>query len=221
MTTPLRIAIVGAESTGKTRLVADMATHFRNSGRRVIAVAEALRDWCEQAGRTPHAEEQAGIAQAQAAAVDAAASTAGVDTVLADTTPLMVAVYSDLLFADRSLYPFALDHQRRYTLTLLTGLDLPWVADGLQRDGPHVREPVDARVRAALDSAAITYQVVYGQGEERLQNALYAIYSIAKDDHPERTSRLFDSKNGLQVWSCDTCSDPDCEHRLFTGLLRG
>ncbi len=220
MTTPLRIAIVGAESTGKTRLVADLATHLRGAGRRVLTVAEVLRDWCEQAGRTPRADEQAGIAQAQAAAVDAAASTAGVDTVLADTSPLMVAVYSDLLFADRSLYPFALAHQRRYTLTLLTGLDLPWVADGLQRDGPHVREPVDARVRAALDSAAITYQVVYGQNGERLQNALFAINKIANYDQPAPTSRRFDSKNGLQTWSCDKCSDTECEHKLFTGLLR-
>ena len=32
--------------------------------------------------------------------------------------------------------------------------------------------------------------------------------------------RRFDSKNGLQAWSCDKCSDPECEHKLFTGLLR-
>lgn len=35
-------------------------------------------------------------------------------------------------------------------VTLLTATDLPWQADGAQPDGPHVRAPVDALVRAAL-----------------------------------------------------------------------
>jgi hypothetical protein len=34
---------------------------------------------------------------------------------VADTTPLMTAIYSDMLFDDTSLYPFALEHQRTTT----------------------------------------------------------------------------------------------------------
>ena len=56
----------------------------------------------------------------------------------------MIAVYSDFVFADASLYASALAAQRRCDLTLVTALDLPWRADGLQRDGAHVRAPVDA-----------------------------------------------------------------------------
>ena len=85
--------------------------------------------------------------------------------VLADTTPLMTAVYSDLLFQDTRLYADAARHQQGYALTLLTGLDLPWVADGLQRDGPQVREPVDARLRQALRHVAHHRRPDLGFGE--------------------------------------------------------
>jgi hypothetical protein len=60
----------------------------------------------------------------------------------------MTAVYSRCCSATDSLTPYAVQHRSVATLTLLTALDLPWVADGLQRDGPQVRAPVDARVRA-------------------------------------------------------------------------
>ena len=148
MTQPVRVALLGAESTGKSVLSQALAAALGRHGVPVAVVPEWLRSWCEQAGRTPLAHEQLDIARTHAAQIDAAAQALARSgprgLLLADTTPLMVAIYSDLLFDDRSLYPMALEHQRSYDLTLLTGLDLPWVADGLQRDGPHVRGPVDA-----------------------------------------------------------------------------
>ena len=140
--------------------------------------------------------------------------------VIADTTPLMTAIYSHLLFADESLYGFALEHQRCYDLTLVTGLDLPWIADGLQRDGPHVREPVDALVRAALTRAGLPFQVIYGHGEARVRNALNAISSIAEEDRGTGTMAPKRPQGDVWTWVCDTCSDPACEHRLFSELLR-
>jgi nicotinamide riboside kinase len=119
----------------------------------------------------------------------------------------MVAIYSAMLFEDGTLYRFALERQRGYDHTLVTGLDLPWVADGLQRDGPHVREPVDALVRDALDRASIPYRVVYGRGAERLASALGAIDAVP---------RFADGAGATWVWNCEKCSDPQCEHRLFT-----
>ena len=207
----MRIALLGAESTGKTRLTQDLARHLQAQGRSVAVVPEVLREWCELQGRTPRQDEQRAIAQEQAHRVDAATA----NIVIADTTPMMIAIYSDMLFADTSLYDFALAHQRSYDLTFVTGLDLPWEADGLQRDGPHVREPVDALLRAALERAAVGYKVVYGTGPDRLKNALAG---MAASLATSGTVRAQQAANW--AWSCDKCSDPDCEHRLFTGLLR-
>lgn len=203
----LRIALLGAESTGKTRLATELAAHFTSLGRTAVAVPEALREWCESNGRTPRPEEQLPIAQEQERRVDEACTRAQI--VIADTTAVMVAIYSAMLFEDGSLYRFAQECQRGYDVTLLTGLDLPWVADGLQRDGPHVREPVDQLVRDMLQKAGIAYRVVYGTGADRLRNALAAIdASLA----PRTAQREW-------LWQCEKCSDPECEHKLFRRLI--
>jgi nicotinamide riboside kinase len=214
----MKIALLGAESTGKTQLAGELAVQLRAAGKSVAVVPEVLREWCEREGRTPRPEEQMPIAQEQERRVDVAAQTA--ELVIADTTALMVAIYSAMLFEDGGLYRFALERQRGYDLTLVTGLDLPWVADGLQRDGPHVREPVDALVRKALATAGVDYRVVYGAGAERLASALAAIESLIPSARPAARAELRGAQAAPWNWSCDKCAEPECEHRLFTRLLR-
>jgi len=214
------LALLGAESTGKSTLAGQMAEALTERGLRVARVDEYLREFCDRAGRTPTQAEQAGIAAEQARRIDAAARpTPGGRAphwVIADTTPLLTAVYSEMVFADRSLYAEATAlHARQVHLTLLTALDLPWLADGLQRDGPHVRVPVDALLRGALLGAGIGFSVVAGQGEARLGAALAAF------DAWERAQQLPSSDAaGASRWKhwCARCGDPDCERHLFAAL---
>lgn len=210
----MKIALLGAESTGKSALTMALCTRLQQSGLTVHRVDEYLREWCDVHQRTPRQDEQVHIVETQIARVLAAPQHS---VVVADTTPLMTAVYSQLLFNDRSLDALALQHQTLYDVTLLTGMDLPWVSDGLQRDGPHVREPVDAAVRHMLGVAGLPYQVVYGTGEQRLENALYCIGRQA----PSWAKQL-ERREPATRWSgpCETCGDGDCEHRLFTSLVK-
>ncbi len=206
----MKIALLGAESTGKSTLAHELAAHLRRDGRRVAVVDEVLRHWCERERRAPRPEEQLPIAQAQEGRVDAAAAAA--DIVIADTTALMVAIHGALLFPDHPLLQFALERQRGYDLTLVMGLDLPWVDDGLQRDAGS-RDRTDALVRTLLDRAGVAYRVVYGTGRERLRHALAALpVGLAP-----RPAGAAGSLRAWQ-WQCDKCSDPECEHRLFTSL---
>jgi nicotinamide riboside kinase len=207
----VKIALLGAESTGKTQLASELALHFRAQGKSTAVVTEVLREWCEREVRTPRPEEQMPIAQEQERRVDLAAALH--EVVIADTTSLMVAIYSAMLFEDGTLYQFALERQRTYDVTLLTGLDLPWVADGLQRDGPHVRGPVDALVRDSLAKAGVNFRVVYGQGAERLRSALAAI-------DPASAPPVGADARRPWSWSCEKCGDPDCEQHLFTSLIK-
>jgi nicotinamide riboside kinase len=219
---PLRVAIVGAESTGKSWLTQALAGVLRDRNQPVQTVVEVLRQWCDHAGRTPQQHEQLAIAQQQAFAAKQIAEQAPEKWLLSDTTPLMTAVYSHLLFDDKSLYPMAMAHQALYDITLVTGLDLPWVADGLQRDGPQVRVPVDNLVRQALEGAGLPYRVVYGSGPRRLNNALLALGVLGEDLSAQQTrvDGQFSINQGRSVWQCNECSDPACEHKLFTGLLK-
>ena len=193
------VSLLGAESTGKSRLAQELAAHFRG-----VAVPEVLREWCEREGRAPRPAELLPIAQEHERRVEVAA--AANDYVFSDAGPLLVAIYGGLLFEDHPLLRFARERQSSYDVTLVTGLDLPWVADGLQRDAAHAREDVDALVRSELQKAGVPYQVVYGQGEERLQSALAALGAPLQGRESNR------------AWSCEKCSDPECEHRLFRKL---
>ena len=218
----MKIALLGAESTGKSDLGRQLERHFVAQGKSVQHISEYLRRWCDERQRTPRIDEQLGIATEQIRQINTAAPC---DYLIADTTPLMVATYSDLLFDDTSLYDLALQYQRSFDVTLLMGLDIPWMADGIQRDGPHMREPVDSRIRVALTRGGINYQVVYGSSVARLQNALRCITSASAsasqssakfaDDDLEPKDKPVRFKN----WVCERCSDPECEHRLFQDLL--
>jgi nicotinamide riboside kinase len=213
----LRVGIVGAESTGKTTLALTLADRVADmTGLRCVAVAEYLREWCDSHERTPRADEQRAIADEQQRRIEAAARLH--DVVIADTTPLMTAVYSELLFEDTSLYEAALQAQRACALTLLTALDLPWVADGHQRDGPHVREPVDRAVRAALLRSGVAWSIVSGGGETRVASALDAITPLLLRRFDSPRNGLFTRLQSRQAamppwkWVCEKCDMPDCEH---------
>lgn len=93
-------------------------------------------------------------------------------------------------------------------LTLLMGLDLPASAGAAPR-------AVDARLRDTLAQAGIGWRVIYGQGPERVQQALQAVAAVlpwawseaAREEDIGRWSRL--------RANCEKCADADCEHRLF------
>jgi nicotinamide riboside kinase len=214
----IRLAIVGAESTGKTTLAAALAPRLATDcGLRVTWVPEVLRDWCQHMGRTPRAPEQAALVRAQHERIEAAA--AAHDVVICDTTALMTAVYSRMVFADRSLDERAVALHRRMSLTLLTALDLPWVADGIQRDGPHVREPVDRLLRELLIQHHLPWSLVAGQGAARVEAAVDAVAPLLRGSTGGRGglfTRLAErnAEPAARRWRCENCDDPACEHRL-------
>ncbi len=210
----MKIALLGAECTGKTMLAQAVASALQARGQSTHCAPEVLREWCEQHSRTPLAWEQIAIAHAQARRVLQAPAC---DVLLSDTTPLMTAIYSDIVFGDTALYAFALAHHAVYDLTLVTGLDLPWVADGIQRDGAAMQRRVDARLREVLQAHGLRYSVVYGQGAQRSACALAAIDQCAQQaaQGPGRQEAC----QARWQWVCDKCSDAQCEHQLFRRLL--
>jgi nicotinamide riboside kinase len=193
-------------------------------------VPETLREWCDAHGRTPQAHEQAAIAQQHAERIFSISK----GWVIADTSPLMTAIYSDYIFQDKSLYAQALQQQAQFDLTLVMGLDVAWAPDGLQRDGAHVREPVDNLLRQALQSAQLPFKVIYGKSDARLSAALMAIregvgklsadlgqhLSSYKAIQAQRDESQYGLNKGKMAWRCDLCSDADCEHKLFSDLLK-
>lgn len=226
MSEALCIAIVGAESTGKTTLALELREALaEGTGLRVAGVDEWLRRWCEQQCRTPAPDEQRSIAEEQQRRIEAAAAVH--DIVVCDTTPLMTAVYSRWCFGDTSLDADAVRWHRRMDSTLLMALDLPWVPDGLQREGAHVQAPVDALLRGLLLDHGLPFGVIAGAGAQRLQLALAALQPLLRQRglamdrigaaaRPAGAfSRLLGTgaSRGGTSWRCECC-EPDAERGL-------
>ena len=205
----LIIGLLGAESTGKSDLAVALVAALTAEGRSAVVVSEYLREFCDAHGRTPLQSEQTHIAQVQTERIRQAAHE--FELVVADTTALMTAVYSDFVFADKSLYAGALQAHQACDITLLTALDFPWQADGLQRDGPHVREPVDALLRAALADASVNYSVVFGTGAARLESALKVVHRTLS----ESPAKGEESSNARWHWRCERCGDSSCERLML------
>ena len=223
MTETVVIAINGAECTGKTALAQALSSRLAElTGQQCTWVPEQLRLWCDAQGRTPRADEQMAIALTQEQTIDTAALTN--DVVVCDTTPLMTAIYSRKLFNDNSIDAVALRVQRRVHITLLTALDIAWLADGLQRDGPQVREPVDTMLREFMQTHGLGWSVVTGHGAARLDKALAAVAPLFAARELSTPLGLFTrldptrEASAPRPWSCE-CVDGDCEHRSLGNLF--
>jgi hypothetical protein len=102
-----------------------------------------------------------------------------------------------------------LDRLSPHDWVLLCGLDLC--------EATPEQCQTDAMLRDRLQQAGLNFQVVYGRGAQRLENALFG---IGRQTNPV-TQRL-ERPEPPTRWRgpCETCGDGACEHQLFTGLLK-
>jgi hypothetical protein len=116
------------------------------------------------------------------------------------------------IYADPSHHKAALAQHKIYDLTLVCGLDNLGQSARQACDGTDTYESIDAQLRKVFTRNKITYAVIYGQGPARLNAALKAIASL-RNEKTEATGP------GHWHWACEKCSDPECEHRMFTSQL--
>lgn len=174
-----RIAILGAESSGKSTLAAALADHYGT-----LWVPEYLREFVETKQRVPFETDQILIARTQLAHEDEAASRAQ-RLLFCDTTPLLTALYSRFYWhrVDEELAELAAHHP--YAVTFVTAPDAPWEPDGLQRESPHVRDHVHGRIIEELQGRKIAFTLLEGSVEQRVARAAEI---LARLDAPERRS---------------------------------
>jgi NadR type nicotinamide-nucleotide adenylyltransferase len=162
--TPRRIAVLGAESTGKSTLADALARRHDT-----LWVPEYLREFVDVHGRVPREDDQPGIARAQLAREEALAARPDASGFLfCDTTPLMTAVYSRIYWGRVPPDLLALEAAHDYALTVVAAPDLPWVPDGLQRESAAVRMRVHAQLLTVLEERGIPYVLVEGALEQRV-----------------------------------------------------
>lgn len=160
-----RVCIFGPESTGKSTLARDLASHFGTH-----FVHEYARPYLDRQGGVPTFEDIAAIARGQIASEDALAQHAN-RVMFCDTDVLTTTIWSDVLFGKCPPWLHDEAARRRYDLTLLLDVDVPWVQDG-QRFLPDQRVEFFNRCEAALTQYGRAYAIVRGNWRERFEQAV-------------------------------------------------
>lgn len=158
-----RVALLGAESSGKSTLAEALARRYGT-----VWVPEYLREFVDTLGRVPREEDQYGIALTQRAREDAAAREAR-RFLFCDTTPLMTALYSRVYWDRVDAQLAALDARHDYAWTFVTAPDTPWEPDGLQRESEEVRQRVHRMLLEALAARGIGYALLAGGPAHRMR----------------------------------------------------
>jgi NadR type nicotinamide-nucleotide adenylyltransferase len=170
-----KVVLFGPESTGKTTLAKQLASHFNSDWVPEYARTYLQNKW-DQTKEICSKEDLPIIAAGQMALENQKASNN--DTILfCDTDLLVTKIYSEVYFngyCDPDLHHFAVSNY--YDLYLLLDVDIPWVADDL-RDKPDERDQMLAEFKKALQSLHRPYVLIQGQGEDRFQSAIHAIQS--------------------------------------------
>ncbi len=168
-----RVAILGAESTGKTTLARRLAAALGATW-----VPEYGRLYCEHrdalALTTPDFEA---IAWGQAAWEDAAAATAE-RVLICDTELHTTNTWADIVTGSRPDWMTAAARERRYDLILLLDNDVPWEADGT-RVLEHRREEHLRLIEAELRGAGRNWRRIGGDSDARFAEAMRLIRPLA------------------------------------------
>ena len=172
---PLTIVITGSECTGKTTLAAALADRFGAPWSREFA-----REYVDIEQRTLDASDVEPIARGQLAGEETAdreAAGSGRGIVVRDTDLHSTVVYARHYYGDCPDWVVASARARTGDLYLLLCPDVPWVADGLQRDQPAegVRALIHAQFRNTLTAAGAKVVEITGTWPEREARAAAAV----------------------------------------------
>lgn len=177
---PKKIVIIGPESTGKSTLCHQLASHFNT-----FWVKEYAREYLLENGTNYSFENLLTIAKGQLNGEDQTlkqlrnSTDKNQNLLIIDTDMYVMKVWCEFVF--NNCHSFILENivNRKYDLYLLCNIDLPWVKDEL-REYPDLetREKLFNIYKDILINQNTPWSLISGTGEERLKAAIEAIEKI-------------------------------------------
>ncbi len=164
-----RIAVLGAESTGKTRLVQSLSK---------MLPADAVYEYAREYLQNPSVsyEELEHIALTQLRREESALESTRYDYILFDTEVINLKVWFEYVFQNVPSFLKEIDPRKRYDYYLITQMDLEYEPDPLRTyTDPAIRAELEKRYISELQSLDMPYNIVYGQGPQRIKRAYESI----------------------------------------------
>ena len=161
----MRIAILGPESSGKSGLCTQLASHFNAPW-----IAEYAREYLEKNGSNYNLEIIEHIYRVQFES-EMKWIENGKKIIFTDTEFIIGKVWCEHVYKKCPLYFDTMIRRYPYDLYLLTAPDLPWQPDPLRENPGKGKFFFDWYERILIEQK-LNYRVVMGAGDERFRNAL-------------------------------------------------
>ena len=171
---PLIVVVTGSECTGKTTLANELAEHFA-----APCSTEYVRDYLDRKGMLLDASDVESIANGQVKVEDAAIA-AATGLVIKDTDLVSTVVYSRHYYAGCPAWVDDAARERLGNLYLLLHPDVPWIADGMQRDRPEQRACLHERFRDTLAGFNARVVEIAGDWDVRRTQAIATVTPLLK-----------------------------------------
>ncbi|RXK80998.1 AAA family ATPase [Filimonas effusa] len=166
-----KVVIIGPESTGKSTLCAQLASHFNTEW-----CPEFARDYLLQEGKDYTYNDLLTIARGQTALEEQFISKSDAPLLFFDTDQYVMKVWCEFVFDN--CHPYILDTiaKRKYDLYLLCDIDLPWIADEL-REYPdeRPRQELFHMYKDLLVQQHVPWVRISGDYDQRFNKAVAAV----------------------------------------------
>ena len=172
----LKVVLFGPESTGKTTLSKQLATHFNTVWAEEFARDYLQKKW-DAEGKICEPKDLLPIARGQMKLENEYAKKAN-KILICDTDLLETKVYSEAYFSgacDPILEKYAIENT--YDVYFLTYIDTPWEKDDL-RDKPQERIAMFEAFENALKKYNKSYVLLKGDEASRLKTAIEHINKL-------------------------------------------
>jgi len=172
----LKVAITGPESTGKSTLAQQLATHYNT-----VWVPEFARSYIAALPGRYTLPDVENIARGQIESFRQAIPQTN-KILFADTDLLVIKIWMLHAFGTCPTWILEALEKQEFNLYLLLNVDLPWQPDP-QREHPHLRQFFYDWYKQELQAYQFNFVEISGSAEKRLQNAVYFVDTLlaAKD----------------------------------------